>query len=623
MSQLTITFTPPKLEFKAEAPALEVSTGLPVVKEYIDVPAYEGPYSVTPSNTDQSLETNGLRMTDDVTVVAMPSATISSSTNVTVNPTLSVNYETGEITASVSKTQSVNVVTESGYAPVTSHSVVMSGSAATQLITHDSDDLTVDGPTVTAPDGYYPNPASKTVQSGSAATPTLGIEATPNISISNSGKITSSVSKAKSITPVVSEGYVTAGTAGTVTFAGSNTLQLNTKSGATITPTESQQVAVEQNRWTTGQVKVGAISSSYVGSGVTRNDSTDLSVSDATVTAPAGYYESDASASVPAATWKAASTVGVVPEITVSSSGLITANCSGWTSHKPLSASGYADADTSANIQLAGVRTSQLDTLGETTYTPTTSQQTIAAGKYLTGAQIIDSIPSQFHDMSGPNAWMGVDAEFVTSFTLSDVKLKDTAFNGWAASTTAFDILATRTAGTFTATGMTDNEYIMIWETVLPVVTDASATKKALPIYLASYQAQTIIRRPSSYANIQSMNFNSNIAASLFTSGNFFRYYGSTTNTLTYTYNTSYGFYATVTAATISSTTAENPTITVKSPKISARCSTTYMSTANAALVDQDESIISQKCSVYRIKKPGWLRGIYNNMLALVNEVDS
>ena len=40
MSQLAITFTPPKLEFKAEAPALEVSTGLPVVKEYIDVPAY-------------------------------------------------------------------------------------------------------------------------------------------------------------------------------------------------------------------------------------------------------------------------------------------------------------------------------------------------------------------------------------------------------------------------------------------------------------------------------------------------------------------------------------------------------------------------------------------------------
>ena len=402
---------------------------------------YDGPYSVTPTEEQQTLQTTDLKMTDDVTVGAIPSdyvgsdvprhdssdlvtsgatvsvpaghyaenasksiqnATVQSGTNVTVNPTLSVNYDTGEITASVSKTQSVNVVTEAGYAPVTSHNVVMSGSAATQLITHDSSDLTVNGPTVTAPDGYYPNSASKTVQSGSAATPTLGIEATPNIAISNSGKITSSVSKAESITPVVSEGYVTAGTAGTVTFAGSNTLQLNTKSGATITPTESQQVAVEQNRWTTGQVKVGAISSSYVGSGVTRNDSTDLSVSDATVTVPAGYYENAASATVQSATWKSASTIGVVPSISVDANGLITATASGWTSCKPLSASGYADADTSANLQLSGSKTSQLATIAATTYTPNkVSTQEIPAGKYTTGIQTIGKIPDEYIVPSG------------------------------------------------------------------------------------------------------------------------------------------------------------------------------------------------------------------------------
>lgn len=423
---------------------------------------YEGPYSVTPSEQTQTLSTGGLLMTDDVTVSAIPSdyigsdvprhdssdlvtsgatvsvpaghyaenasksiqnATVQSGTNVTVNPTLSVNYDTGEITASVSKTQSVNVVTEAGYAPVTSHNVVMSGSAATQLITHDSSDLTVSGPTVTAPDGYYPNSASRTVQSGSATTPTLGIEAIPNISITNSGKITSSVSKAESITPVVSEGYVTAGTAGTVTFAGSNTLQLNTKSGATITPTESQQVAVEQNRWTTGQVKVGAISSSYVGSGVTRNDSTDLSVSGDTVTVPAGYYESNASASVQSATWKSASTVGVVPSISVDANGLITATASGWTSCKPLSASGYADSDTSANLQLAGSKTSQLDTVGATTYTPNkVSVQEIPAGKYTTGIQTIGKIPEEYIVPSGTKSitsnGTGID---VTSYASVDV----------------------------------------------------------------------------------------------------------------------------------------------------------------------------------------------------------
>lgn len=622
MSELSVTFHPAQVTANLKSAVLSTSTGAPVVREFIDRPAYEGEYTVTPTTEAQTLATNGLCMTDDVTVEAMPTATISGSSNVTVNPTLSIDYATGEISATVSKTQSVDVVTEAGYAPVTSHDVVMSGNAGTQLITHDSSDLTVDGPTVTAPDGYYPNPASKTVQSGSVAVPNTSITANPSLSITqNTGRIEASVSKTQSVSPTVSEGYVTSGTSGTMSVSGSNHYDLPTQASATITPTESAQTAVPAHKWTTGEVSVAAIPSDYVGSGVTHNDSTDLSVSGATVTAPAGYYENAASASVPNATWKSASTVGVVPEITVSSAGLITANCSGWTSCKPLSASGYADADTSANIQLSGVKTSQLDTLGATTYTPTTSQQTIAAGKYLTGAQIIESIPSQFHDMSGPLAWMGVDAELVTSFTLADVKLVNTSFNGWTASTTAKDILATRTVGTFTATDMSENEYIIAWETKIPIVIPATATKKALPIYLAGYHVQGIIRRPSSYANIEASNENANVNVSLFTTGNFFRYYGSTTGSLTYTWNTSYGLYATVTANTLSSSTTESPVVTLKSPKVSARCSTTYMSTTNSNLIDQDKTIISQKCNVYRIKKRGFIRGCHDEIIRVVNEV--
>lgn len=45
-------------------------------------------------------------------------------------------------------------------------------------------------------------------------------------------------------------------------------------------------------------VNVGAISSSYVGSGITRRSSTDLTASGATVTAPAGYYASAATKSI-------------------------------------------------------------------------------------------------------------------------------------------------------------------------------------------------------------------------------------------------------------------------------------------------------------------------------------
>ena len=49
-------------------------------------------------------------------------------------------------------------------------------------------------------------------------------------------------------------------------------------------------------------VTVGAISSTYVGTGVTQRDSTDLSVSGATVSVPSGYYQSNATKTVSSGT---------------------------------------------------------------------------------------------------------------------------------------------------------------------------------------------------------------------------------------------------------------------------------------------------------------------------------
>lgn len=85
---------------------------------------------------------------------------------------------------------------------------------------------------------------------------------------------------------------------------GSPTLETVTK---TYTPTESTQT--EQITPSSGydglaevDVTVNAIPSGYVGSGVTRRDSTDLSASGDTVTVPAGYYEESANKAVAAGT---------------------------------------------------------------------------------------------------------------------------------------------------------------------------------------------------------------------------------------------------------------------------------------------------------------------------------
>ena len=246
------------------------------------------------------------------------------------NPTASINAATGVVTASHTQTAGyVAAGTTTGTLPLTTQAAktvapteseqtavsagvyttgavkvgaIPSTYVGSDVAQNDSSDLTASGATVTAPAGFYAESASKTVASGSASIPATSITANPTISVNASGLITASVSGSKSVTPTVSAGYVSSGTAGTISVTGSNTEQLSTQAGTTIMPTESEQTAVASGKYTTGAVKVGAISSTYVGSGITQRDSTDLTASGATVTAPAGYYATEASKSVASGT---------------------------------------------------------------------------------------------------------------------------------------------------------------------------------------------------------------------------------------------------------------------------------------------------------------------------------
>lgn len=54
-------------------PAGSVNIGAQIVREYVDRDPYAGAYTITPSDEEQILDTKNFRMTDNITVKAVPS----------------------------------------------------------------------------------------------------------------------------------------------------------------------------------------------------------------------------------------------------------------------------------------------------------------------------------------------------------------------------------------------------------------------------------------------------------------------------------------------------------------------------------------------------------------------
>ena len=117
------------------------------------------------------------------------------------------------------------------------HTAYANGTKYTgSIATKTSSDLTASGDTVTVPSGYYASQATKAVSSGSATAPASISGTSASVS---TGTNTLTLSKTISVTPTVSAGYVSSGTAGNSSV--SLTASVTTKAAATITPTTSNQ----------------------------------------------------------------------------------------------------------------------------------------------------------------------------------------------------------------------------------------------------------------------------------------------------------------------------------------------------------------------------------------------
>lgn len=215
----------------------------------------------------------------------IPSGSTSTpATSITANPSISVNSTTGLITSTASATKSVTPSVSAGYITSgTSGTITVSGSNTSQLSTQSATTIT-------------PSKTSQTaVAAGKYTTGNVVVDAIPNEYIIPSGSL-----------PINQNGTVDVTSyASVVVSVSSPGVNLETK---TVTPSESEVTYTPSTGYDGfSSFTVSAISSTYVGSGINRESSADLSITitDTTVSSqkqksvsilsPSGYYANNIS----------------------------------------------------------------------------------------------------------------------------------------------------------------------------------------------------------------------------------------------------------------------------------------------------------------------------------------
>ena len=190
-------------------------------------------------------------------------------------------------------------------------------------------------------------------------------------------------------------------------------------------------------------VSVGAVSSTYVGSGITRRDSYSLSASGATVSVPAGYYENSASKAVSSGSATAPSTVSAtgasisygLTNITLSKANV---------SITPTVTPGYVSSGTAGNATV--YLSAPADFQPETDWHPSTSDQTILAGKILQGHQHIKAVTMT--NLTAANIKDGVTVKIGDA---SDDDCVTSVTGTYTGGSTTITPLSVTTNGTYTA----------------------------------------------------------------------------------------------------------------------------------------------------------------------------
>ena len=247
----------------------------------------------------------------------------------------------------------------SGYAAYDNDGNLVAGNIPSK----NSANVTVAGPTVSIPSGYYASAVSKTLASATLAVPTVQL-------LQNLGAL--------KVTATVDSAWYAAQSSSVVHY-------LNTQAAATITPTETSQIAVASDKYTLGPVTVAAIPSDYIGSAIAQNSAADVVAAGPTVSIPSGYYSTEVEKTVVSGTLNSSTTIADAPTITVSDSGVITAK-NQWTKNVlPVQTEGYITSNW-YQIIANGSASSQLPVKDSSNLSVSGAVVTVPSGYYTAAA---------------------------------------------------------------------------------------------------------------------------------------------------------------------------------------------------------------------------------------------
>ena len=371
--------------------------------------------TVNPLTTQQSVTADaGYTGLGTVTVNAMPVGSATAPSSISGS---SASISTGTNTITLSKTISVTPDVDAGY--------VSSGTAGNTDVSLTAS-VTTKGATT-----YTPTTSNQTIASGTYLT---GVQTVLGDSNLRSENIKTNVR----IFNV--DGSYEGGGGGTPVI-----------DSLSVTPTESEQTYNSSSVDGYKPVTVGAISSTYVGSGITRRSSTDLESSGATVTVPAGYYASESSKAV-------ASGSATGPSSLSGSSATITTGTNTLTLTKmnvittPTVSAGYVSSATASSATVALTASVTVNP----TLTASGATVTAPAGYYTTSAtkSVTSGSATGTSSLSGTSATVTTGTNTIT-LTKTGVSTTPTVSAGYVASATSSTATVALTASVTTKSATT------------------------------------------------------------------------------------------------------------------------------------------------------------------------